>query len=86
MSTSESPQCVIVSGMPGAGQSTVTALAARLLPRAAQVKGDEVNQMIVSGQVWFLGTLATRRGDSTNWASATCARSPTISSTTDSLC
>jgi predicted kinase len=56
MSTAESPQCVIVSGMPGAGKSTVTALAARLLPRAAQVKGDDVNQMIVSGQVWFLGT------------------------------
>jgi predicted kinase len=56
MSTAESPQCVIVSGMPGAGKSRVTALAAPLLPRAAQVKGDDVNQMIVSGQVWFLGT------------------------------
>lgn len=41
--------------MPGAGKSTVTALAARLLPRAAQVKGDDVNQMIRSGRVWFMG-------------------------------
>jgi predicted kinase len=47
--------CVIVSGMPGAGKSTVTALAAGLLPRAAQVKGDTVNQMIRSGRVWFMG-------------------------------
>jgi predicted kinase len=47
--------CVIVSGMPGSGKSTVTALAAHLLPRAAQVKGDAVNQMIVGGRVWFMG-------------------------------
>jgi predicted kinase len=47
--------CVIVSGMPGAGKSTVTALAAGLLPRAAQVKGDAVNQMIRGGRVWFMG-------------------------------
>ena len=42
--------------MPGAGKSTVTARAALLLPRAAQVKGDDVNQMILSGRVWFMGT------------------------------
>ncbi len=47
--------CVIVSGMPGAGKSTVTARAAGLLPRAAQVKGDAVNLMILSGRVWFMG-------------------------------
>ena len=47
--------CVIVSGMPAAGKSTVTARAARLLPRAAQVKGDAVNQMILGGRVWFMG-------------------------------
>jgi predicted kinase len=38
---------VIVSGMPGAGKSTVTRLAARLLPRAAQIKAD------VRGRVGF---------------------------------
>jgi chloramphenicol 3-O-phosphotransferase len=48
--------CVIVSGMPAAGKSTVTALASRLLPRAAQVKGDTVNQMILGGRVSFMGT------------------------------
>ena len=47
--------CVIVTGMPAAGKSTVTALAAQQLPKAAQVKGDDVNQMIRSGRVWFLG-------------------------------
>jgi predicted kinase len=56
MSTAELSGCVIVSGMPGAGKSTVTALAARLLPRLAQVKGDDVTRMILSGGVWFMGT------------------------------
>jgi predicted kinase len=55
MSSGELSGSVIVSGMPGAGKSTVTALAAGLLPRAAQVKGDDVNQMIRSGRVWFMG-------------------------------
>jgi predicted kinase len=41
--------------MPGAGKSTVGALAARQLPRAALVKGDDVNLMIRSGGVWFMG-------------------------------
>jgi predicted kinase len=47
--------CVIVTGMPGAGKTTITAQVARLLPRAAQVGGDAVNLMIASGFVWFLG-------------------------------
>ena len=55
MSAGELSGSVIVSGMPGAGKSTVTALAAGLLPRAAQVKGDDVNRMIRSGRVWFMG-------------------------------
>ena len=47
--------CVLVTGMPGAGKTTVTSLAARLMPRAAQVAGDDVNPMIRSGFVWFMG-------------------------------
>src|ERR671910_884999 len=47
--------CVIANGMPGAGKSTVATLGARLLPRAAGTKGDDVNQMILSGRVWFAG-------------------------------
>ena len=41
-------------GNAGRGKSTVTALAAGLLPRGAQVKGDDVKQMIRNGRVGFL--------------------------------
>lgn len=47
--------CVLVTGMPGAGKTTVTSLAAGLMPRAARVGGDEVSAMIRSGFVWFMG-------------------------------
>ncbi len=33
----------------------MTRLAARLLPRAAQAKADDLNAMILSGRVWALG-------------------------------
>lgn len=46
--------CVIVSGMPGAGKSTVTGLAAHRLRKAAQVRGDDMNQMIKSGYVGWM--------------------------------
>jgi predicted kinase len=55
MAVADLTGCVIVSGMPGAGKSTVSGLAASLMPRAAQVKGDDVNLMIRSGAVWFMG-------------------------------
>ena len=35
--------CVIVTGLPRAGKSTITSLVAGLMPRAAQVGGDDVN-------------------------------------------
>jgi predicted kinase len=55
VTTDDVSGCVIVTGMPGAGKTTVTSLAGRLLPRAAQVGGDTVNGMIRNGYVWFMG-------------------------------
>ena len=55
MTIGELSGCVLVSGMPGAGKSTVTTLAARSLPRAARVKADDVNEMILSGRIGFRG-------------------------------
>jgi predicted kinase len=69
MGAGELSGCVIVSGMPGAGKSTVSTLAARLLPRAARVKGDDLNEMILSGRVGFQcepAAEADRQGDLCN--------------------
>jgi predicted kinase len=49
------PGCLIVTGMPGAGKSTVTRMVAHSLPRAARLDGDDLNEMIVAGRVWALG-------------------------------
>lgn len=61
--------CVIVTGAPAAGKSTVTTLAAQRLPRAARIKGDDVYEMILSGCVRFNGhppEEAARQGDLCN--------------------
>lgn len=55
MSSDAASGCVILTGMPGAGKTTVAKLLGGLLPRSAHVSGDAVNAMIRSGFVWFLG-------------------------------
>ncbi|QRX90707.1 AAA family ATPase [Streptomyces noursei] len=47
--------CLIVSGMPGAGKSTVSPLVAGHFERAAHINGDFLSYMVVQGRVGFLG-------------------------------
>ncbi|GIG71557.1 AAA family ATPase [Phytomonospora endophytica] len=44
---------LLLTGMPGAGKTTMTDLVARRLPRAARLSGDVVSRLIVSGRVGF---------------------------------
>jgi chloramphenicol 3-O-phosphotransferase len=47
--------CLILTGAPAAGKSTVSRLVARQLARSALLNGDFVNELIVNGRVWALG-------------------------------
>jgi adenylylsulfate kinase-like enzyme len=45
--------CLLLTGMPGSGKTTVTKLVAAKLDRAARICGDDLHQMLVSGRVRF---------------------------------
>lgn len=47
----ETGGCLIISGTPAAGKSTVARLLAQEMDRSAHIKGDDVSPMIVSGGV-----------------------------------
>jgi predicted kinase len=47
--------CLIITGAPGAGKSTVCHLVAQRLSRSALLNGDQINRLIVNGRVWSLG-------------------------------
>lgn len=47
--------CLLVTGAPGAGKTTVTRLVAATLTRSALLRGDDVSRLVVSGHVWALG-------------------------------
>ena len=54
--------CLLVTGGPGAGKSTVARGVARTLSRSALVEGDAVARLVVGGYVWPLGDPADEAG------------------------
>ncbi|MFD0634770.1 adenylyl-sulfate kinase [Catenulispora yoronensis] len=51
--SAEKSECLILTGMPGAGKSTVSRLVAESLPRAACLDGDFINRLVLGGRVGF---------------------------------
>ncbi|MBT8197199.1 MAG: AAA family ATPase [Acidimicrobiia bacterium] len=47
----EAPRLILVTGIPGAGKTTVCREAAGLLPRAAHIEADALSDMVVGGRV-----------------------------------
>jgi len=45
-------QVFLISGIPGAGKTTVSRALAARFPRAAHLEGDAIGELVVSGRVW----------------------------------
>lgn len=48
----DAPGIILVTGIPGAGKSTVARAVAKRLPRAAHIEADLLQKMIVAGGLW----------------------------------
>ncbi|MDF1489447.1 AAA family ATPase [Tessaracoccus caeni] len=47
--------CVIITGAPASGKSTLTRRLAEQLERSAWLNGDQIHSLVVGGRVWALG-------------------------------
>ena len=46
------PAVLVISGIPGAGKSTISAIVARRLERSAHIEAEVLQRFVVSGLVW----------------------------------
>ncbi|HSP55907.1 MAG TPA: AAA family ATPase [Dehalococcoidia bacterium] len=52
MTDPEAPAIILITGIPGAGKTTVARALAARFPRGVHIEGDALQDMIVSGRVW----------------------------------